>query len=194
MIPVAPSGSRVTAFSIKQVWRIHCFLVRTRYHPSTKAKWNPVLAFLFYSFLSVEPHRPTGKIRCLLPFLVVINCPNCLSRCRNPSVERLERYLHSWSAIDRYTKFRHPNHREFTCHPWFFSEDSLYPPFQLNDPSLEASEVEKGSKNLFIIIIIIIIIVVIIIIINIIIITIIISSSSSSSISIIMRKWRTWRT
>ena len=32
----------------------------------------------------MEPPGRTGKIRCPLAFLVVVNCPNCLSRCSNP--------------------------------------------------------------------------------------------------------------
>ena len=141
---VPSSAGRVTAFSLDQVWHIHCFLFRARWvfwviWAEKRNKSCPSLIYSFYT--SVKLHRPTGKI------LVAINCPNCLSRCQNSSTERPDRYLHSWSSIDHYTEFRHPNHRQFTSYPCFLSEDCIYPPFQLNDASLGASEVEKDSKK-----------------------------------------------
>ena len=96
--------------------------------PSITVKWSPSIL-----------HKHTGKIRCPLAFLVIINFPNRLSKCHNPSAEGLERYLHSRPAIDRYTKFRYPSHREFTSRPLVsfrrFPLPNL-PAYWLNDASL----------------------------------------------------------
>ena len=151
MIPVPPSAGPVSAFSFRAslanpLFPCSCPIGFLGNLSTSVMESRPSL---FYSFLrSVQPHRPTGKIRCLLAFLVVINCPNRLSRCQNPSTESPERYLRSRSAADRSLyKISASQHCEFASQPWFLSEDCLHPPFQLNDASLGASEVEKGSKK-----------------------------------------------
>ena len=50
-------------------------------------------------FISVVPPSPTSKIPHRLKFLAFKTCPNCISRSWNPSTERPERHLYSWTAM-----------------------------------------------------------------------------------------------
>ena len=53
-------------------------------------------------FISVEPANSTGKILHRLHSLEVKSPPNCLGRSWNPTTERPERQLHSWTTMFPY--------------------------------------------------------------------------------------------
>ena len=86
MIPVPPSACRVTAFPLEQVWRIHCFFVRARYEfwviGAQKQNGVPPIS------IKCRATQTYWQNRCLLAFSAVINYPNRLCRCQNPSTER----------------------------------------------------------------------------------------------------------
>ena len=56
MISVPPSAGRVTAFSLEQVWQIHCFLVRTRYEILVIRDLGRSASIYFIVFTRAERH------------------------------------------------------------------------------------------------------------------------------------------
>ena len=54
---------------------------------------------LLFPFQSVGPPGPTSEILHLLHCLKNKTRPNCLGKSYNPSTERPERWLHSWTAL-----------------------------------------------------------------------------------------------
>ena len=69
-------------------------------NPSITAKWRSAHIYFIVFFISVEPHKSSGKIRRLFSFLVVINCPNYL-RVMLESINRTAREISSLVVCHR---------------------------------------------------------------------------------------------